>query len=263
MVHYFLDGGAMRQQIPFGESVRRASELNRTRTVLALDLEDKGKSALIKRCEKLLREVGDQICAVKINRQLVLALGLTNGVDLIVDFAHSLSLPTIIDAKLNDVAHTNASMTRAYLECGFDAIIASPIVGWEDGLDSVFELMNNAGKSVILLVHMSNPGSENFYSLMVSDPKTPIFERFAELALRWKAHGVVVGATKPDVISRVRKIVGDGIQIYSPGVGVQGGDGKRAIEAGASYIIVGRSIYSSPDPSRSAREIRFITNGQR
>ena len=253
----------MRQQMPFGESVRRASELNRTRTVLALDIEDKDRSALIKRCEKLLREVGDQICAVKINRQLVLALGLSDGVDLIVNFAHSLSLPTIIDAKLNDVAHTNASMTRAYLECGFDAIIASPIVGWEEGLDSVFELMNNAQKSIILLVHMSNPGAENFYSLTVGDAKTRIFERFAELAVRWKAHGVIVGATNLDVISRVREIVGNEIQIYSPGVGVQGGDGKRAIEAGANYIIVGRSIYSSPDPSKSAREIRFMTTGQR
>jgi len=249
--------------MPFGESVRRASELNRTRTVLALDLEDKDRSALIKRCEKLLREVGDQICAVKINRQLVLALGLTDGVDLIVDSAHSLSLPTIIDAKLNDVAHTNVSMTRAYLECGFDAIIASPIVGWEEGLDSVFELMNNAQKSIILLVYMSNPGSKNFYSLMVGDAKTRIFERFAELAVRWKAHGVIVGATKLDVISRVREVVGDEIQIYCPGVGVQGGDGKRAIKAGANYIIVGRSIYSSPNPSKSAREIRFMTTGQR
>jgi len=251
------------RQLSFGESVRRASKRNSTRTVLALDLEDKDRSALIKRCEKLLSEVSDQICAVKINRQLILALGLTGGVDLIVDFAHSLSLPTIIDAKLNDVAHTNASMTRAYLECGFDAIIASPIVGWEYGLDSVFELVNNTEKSIILLVHMSNPGSEKFYSLMVADTRTPIFERFAELALRWKAHGVVVGATNLDVVSRVRAIVGDEIQIYSPGVGAQGGDGRRAIEAGANYIIVGRSIYSSSDPSKSARQIRFMTMEKR
>ncbi|HYW01173.1 MAG TPA: orotidine-5'-phosphate decarboxylase [Candidatus Acidoferrum sp.] len=253
----------MGQKVPFGEMVRRASELNRTRTVLALDIEDRDHSALIKRSEKLLGEVGDQICAVKINRQLVLALGLTDGVDQIVEFAHSLSLPTIMDAKLNDVAHTNASMTRAYMECGFDAIIASPIVGWEEGLDSVFEIMNNAEKSIILLVHMSNPGSENFYSLMAGDAKTPIFEQFAELSLRWKAHGVVVGARNLNVISRVREIVGGRIQIYSPGVGVQGGDGRRAIEAGANYIIVGRSIYSSPDPSKSAREIRSMTTGQK
>jgi orotidine-5'-phosphate decarboxylase len=168
-----------------------------------------------------------------------------------------------MDAKLNDVAHTNASMTRAYIECGFDAIIASPIVGWEEGLDSVFEIMNNAEKSIILLVYMSNPGSENFYSIMAGDVKTPIFEQFTELALRWKAHGVVVGARNLNVISRVREIVGGKIQIYSPGVGVQGGDGRRAIEAGANYIIVGRSIYSSPDPSKSAREIRSMTTGQK
>jgi len=252
----------MERQIPFVESLRRASALNRTRTVLALDIEDNDRLALIQRCKRVLSDVGDKICAVKINRQLVLALGLNGGVDLIVDFAHSLSLPTIMDAKLNDVAHTNVSMTRAYLRCGFDAVIASPIVGWEEGLDSVFELMNHAGKSIILLVHMSNPGSDNFYSLRVGESKAPIFEHFAELALRWKAHGVVVGATKLNVISRVREIVGDGVQIYCPGVGVQGGDGRRTIAAGANYVIVGRSIYASPDPSRSAREIRFETMGK-
>jgi len=250
------------QQIPFEESLRRASELNRTRTVLALDLEDKDRAALIQRCKTLLSEVSDQICAVKINRQLVLALGLNDGVDGIVDFAHSLSLPTIIDAKLNDVAHTNVSMTRSYLKCGFDAIIASPIVGWEAGLDSVFELTNNTGKSIILLVHMSNPGSDNFYSLKIGDSRVPIFEHFAELALNWKAHGVVVGATKLNVISRVREIVGEDVKIYSPGVGAQGGDGRRAILAGTNYVIVGRSIYSSPDPAKSAREVRFQTMGR-
>lgn len=252
----------MPQPSPFTDAISRASQTNQTRTVLALDLEATRPFTLIEQSKRLIREVSDQICAVKINRQLILALGLTDGVDLIVDFAHSLSLPTIMDAKLNDVAHTNAAMTRAYFKCGFDAIIASPIAGWEGGLDSVFELANTAGKSIILLVHMSNPGAEKLYSFTISDGKS-LFERFAEMAVHWKAHGVVVGATKPDVISRVRHIIGDGVPIYSPGVGAQGGDGRRAIEAGANYIIVGRSIYSSTDPAKAAREIRLMTAAKR
>ena len=247
----------MSQPSPFTDAISRASEKNQTRTVLALDLEGTAPSALIEESKRLLREVSDQICAVKINRQLILALGLTHGIDSIVAFAHSLSLPTIMDAKLNDVGHTNASMARAYFRCGFDAIIASPIAGWEGGLDSVFELAKTNRKSIILLIHMSNPGAEKFYSCTIRGNKT-LFESFAEMAIQWKAHGVVVGATKPHVISRVRRIIGD-LPIYSPGVGAQGGDGRKAIEAGANYIIVGRSIYSSPDPAKAAREIRLMT----
>jgi orotidine-5'-phosphate decarboxylase len=244
----------------FEESICRASEANRTRIVLALDIEDSDPSRLIQRSKALLEQLSDQVCAVKINRQLLLTLGLRNGVDLIVGYAHSLSLPAIMDAKLNDVAHTNEAMMRAYIQAGFDAIIASPVAGWDVGLDSAIGLARKEKRSVILLVHMSNPGSERFYSLIAEGfgKSRPLFEHFAELALQWQVQGVVVGATKSDVVSRVRQIVGQDIKIYSPGVGAQGGDVKSALQSGADYLIVGRSIYSAPDPLRAAREMRSL-----
>jgi orotidine-5'-phosphate decarboxylase len=176
--------------------------------------------------------------------------------------AHQLSLPVIIDAKLNDVGHTNQFMMQAYMETGFDAIIASPVAGWENGLEPVFKLANANGKGVILLVYMSNPGAEEFYSLVVNggDGKMrPVFELFAEKAVEWKAHGAVVGATKPEIIARVRELAGQGLRIYSPGVGVQGGDARRAMDAGADYLIVGRAIYTSADPAEAAKEYREAT----
>ena len=77
-----------------------------------------------------------------------------------------MALPTIMDAKLNDVGHTNEFMTHSFFDIGFDAIIASPIVGWENGLDTVFAEANSRGKGVMLLVYMSNPGAEAFYSMV-------------------------------------------------------------------------------------------------
>lgn len=245
----------------FEESIREASQENDTRIVLALDIEDDDKARLILRSKRLLEQVSDHVCAVKINRQLVLALGLQHGVDVIVENAHSLSLPTIMDAKLNDVAHTNESMMKAYLQAGFDAIIASPVPGWEGGLDSVFRIAGEERKSVILLVHMSNAGAERFYSMMAGGTGTlrPMFEYFAEMAVQWMAHGVVVGATRPETVSRVREIIGEKAKIYSPGVGVQGGDAVAALRAGADYLIVGRSIFSSRDPAKAASELRELT----
>jgi orotidine-5'-phosphate decarboxylase len=166
-----------------------------------------------------------------------------------------------MDAKLNDVGHTNEFMTRSYIATGFDGIIASPVAGWEGGLDSVFQLTGSLGKGVILLVYMSNPGAEALYSLKTepADGKPrPVFELFAEMAVQWKASGVIVGATKPDIISRVRNLVGPNMGIFSPGVGVQGGDAGKAIAAGADYLIVGRSIYGAGDPSDAARRHREL-----
>jgi orotidine-5'-phosphate decarboxylase len=230
--------------------------------VLALDLEDPDRSNLIRRSCEMLGEVGKFICAVKINRQLVLSLGLRDGVDNIVKLIHELSLPAIMDAKLNDVGHTNEFMTRSYIDTGFDGIIASPVVGWEGGLDSVFQLTGSQGKGVILLIYMSNPGAEALYSLKTEPTDgapRPVFELFAEMAVQWKASGVIVGATKPEIISRVRKLVGPDMGIFSPGVGVQGGDAGKATAAGADYLIVGRSIYAAADPSEAASRYRGLT----
>jgi len=188
-----------------------------------------------------------------------LSLGLRNGVDSIIKLANELSVPTIMDAKLNDVGHTNEFMARSYFDIGFDAIIASPVAGWENGLDTVFKLADSRGRSVILLTYMSNPGAEAFYSLIASrgnENPRPVFELLTEMAVQWKAHGVVVGATRPEIISRVRQLAGPKLAIYSPGVGAQGGDAKKALDAGSTYLIVGRAIYNAADPARAAMGFR-------
>lgn len=243
----------------FEEKILRAAETNKTRTVLALDLEDANPSRLLERSREVLQSVRGLICGVKINRQLVMALGLSAVRDSIVKLANDFSLPTIMDAKLNDVGHTNGFMARTYFDMGFDAIIASPIVGWENGLDTVFEAANSRKKGVILLTYMSNPGAEAFYSLTANQPDgpgKPVFEILTDLAVEWKAQGVIVGATRPRVISRVRQLAGPKLPIYSPGVGVQGGDPTVALDAGSTYLIVGRSIYNSTDPAKAAMEFR-------
>ncbi len=125
----------------------------------------------------------------------------------------------------------------------------------------MFKLTDSLGKGVILLVYMSNPGAEPLYSLKTERPdgkSRAVFEIFAEMAVQWNASGVIVGATKPDIISRVRKLVGPDMGIFSPGVGVQGGDARKAIAAGADYLIVGRSIYAASDPSGAASRYREL-----
>ena len=107
---------------------------------------------------------------------------------------------------------------------------------------------------------MSHKGAREGYGQTVLDEETGErrfqFEVFAERALQWKADGVIAGATFLDIVTRVRSILGEAIPIFSPGVGVQGGSVSGAIAAGAKYVIVGRSIYESDDPARSADELR-------
>jgi len=249
--------------VSFQDKIQSAALRNQTRTVLALDLEDPDASQLVKRSREVLARVKDCICAVKVNRQLVLGLGLQRVADSILKPASDLSLPTIMDAKLNDVGHTNEFMARTYFDAGFDAVIASPTAGWKNGLDSVFETARSRNRGVLLLTYMSNPGAETFYALTAKEEdgaEKPVFEIMTRLALEWGAQGVVVGATKPHIISRVRQLVGPIMPIYSPGVGAQGGKPSEAVEAGATYLIVGRTIYAAPDPRAAALSIRTPPN---
>jgi orotidine-5'-phosphate decarboxylase len=245
--------------VSFEEKILAAASRNKTRTVLALDLEGPDASRLLEKSIETVQRVRDYICAVKINRQLILSLGVGKVGDSILKLARDLSLPTIMDAKLNDVGHTNEFMARTYFDAGFDAVIASPIAGWENGLDCVFEVAKSRKKGVLLLAYMSNPGAEAIYSLMTKDGsrERPVYEVLTDMALEWKASGLVVGATKPQIITRVRRLVGPNLPIYCPGVGTQGGDAAVAAKAGATYLIIGRSIYGSPDPASAARRFRI------
>ena len=178
----------------------------------------------------------------------------------IVERAHDLGLPAIMDAKINDIGNTNRAIAEYYFKAGFDAVIASPFVGWEEGMQPVFEAVRKMDRGVILLVYMSHKGAVEGYGQMVQDSFTkqlvPQYRIFAQKALAWKADGAVVGATYPEKIREVYSILKDEVPIYSPGVGAQGGDAEEAVKAGAEYLIVGRAIVEAKDPARTAEQIR-------
>ncbi len=93
---------------------------------------------------------------------------------------------------------------------------------------------------------MSHPGAERFL--------VPIAEEVAAMAKAQGAAGIVVGATRPASIARLRRVVGN-LLILAPGIGPQGGDPREALRRGADHLIVGRRITRAPDPKRAAAEV--------
>ena len=243
----------------FKRIISESAVRNRSPIVLALDLVREDKEALFKQSLSMIGSTSRSLCAVKINRQLVLPLGL-DRVAALVDEIHGQGLPAIMDAKINDIGHTNEFIASQYFSAGFDAVTASPFVGYKDGLEPVIRLAKSQQRGVLLLVHMSHKGASEGYGQTVIDQRTgqrrPQFEVLAEKALRWDVDVVIVGATFPETIRTVRSILADTVPIFSPGVGVQGGSLSEALAAGAKYVIIGRSIYESEDPARSAESMR-------
>ena len=238
----------------FRENILSASKNNFSRVILALDLQGSSQSQLLSNSKKLIEKTAPYICAVKLGRQTVLNLGMDKTRTLI-ESSHSNELPCIIDDKLGDIDETNSAISQAYFELGFDGIIVNPIAGWKGGLEPVFSIAQRDGKGVIVLVYMSNPGASEAYGQLVlrnsrGKPR-PQYEIFAERAAIWGADGAVVGGNRPDIVRKVRAQLHNGIHIYSPGIGAQGGKILRASNAGSDFFIIGRSITRSSDPERA------------
>lgn len=130
---------------------------------------------------------------------------------------------TIADAKRGDIGNTSDLYARAFFEnMQFDSITVAPYMGE----DSVTPFLGYTGKWVILLALTSNMGSKDFQDLNIEGASSKLFEQVLITSQNWGTSQnlmYVVGATKAEKLSEIRKIVPDHFLLV-PGVGAQGGD---------------------------------------
>jgi len=233
----------------------------RSSIILANDLDDRNLELLEKKTLKNIKTLGKYICAIKFNFHLLLPLG-EKSIQKINQVAHDFGLQTIADIKLNDIGNTNMITLQRLWQSGFDAVIANPIMGPEN-LSELVKNAHDSNRGVITLVHMSHPGAKLGYGLRVQDPSTKKMSNLHELFLKWSCSlhvdGIVVGATVPKLIELSSKKAKGRFEIYSPGVGTQGGNPKDALDAGANYLIVGRAILNSKNPQLEAQKLHELT----
>lgn len=152
-------------------------------------------------------------------------------------------IPIILDAKRGDIGDTARLYAReAFERYGAHAVTVNPYLG-TDSLEPFFEWRD---RGIIVLCRTSNAGSGEFQ--MRESDGTPLFEHVARRAAQdWATKGevaLVVGATYPAELARVRSIVGD-MAILVPGVGAQGGDPAEVVRAGRNSTGAGLIVNSS------------------
>ncbi|OLD01670.1 MAG: hypothetical protein AUJ07_10770 [Crenarchaeota archaeon 13_1_40CM_3_53_5] len=242
------------QRSSFKERMFQSSQDRSSRVILAVDLNEASQKALLNEAFRLVKSTARFLCAVKFGRATVLNLG-NRGTSSLVGLVHDYGMPCIIDDKLNDIDEINQAITSAYFRLGFDAIIVNPFAGWKGALEPVFRLAHEQDRGVIVLVYMSHPDASSSYGQSVLRKTGAVGKQyivFAEAAVKWKADGAVVGATRPTVVKEVDRVLRKRIPIYSPGIGTQGGTIRAASSAGTYYFIIGRSITKSRAPSKLA-----------
>lgn len=129
---------------------------------------------------------------------------------------------TISDAKRGDIGNTSKLYAKAFFEnMDFDSVTVAPYMG----VDSVKPFLEFNDKWVILLALTSNEGAFDFQTEKLETGEE-LYKKVLSASAKWGNEGnmmYVVGATKADYFTEIRKIVPDHFLLV-PGVGAQGGD---------------------------------------
>ena len=202
--------------------------------ILALDVMSENEAIEI--CES----VKDYIDTIKIGYPLALA----EGLEIIGKIKEEFGVKVICDFKVADIDATNSKICEETFKAGADAIICHGFVG-RDSVQACLDVADKYGKELFLLTEMSHPGAKMFLQKNA--------DAIAQMGVDIGIRNYVAPATRLDRLSDIRNIVGDEAYIISPGVGKQGGDGKKTLEY-SNAIIVGRSIYESDNPKLACEE---------
>jgi len=225
----------------FLEKLLNAARTNRSLLCIGLDPDPElmpwGDVAEFNRA--IIDATQDLVCAYKPNLAFYEVLGVDGlkALEKTVDYIPA-DIPVIGDAKRGDIGSTARAYARALFETlGFDAATVNPYLGY----DSLEPFIQYREKGVFILCRTSNAGSAHFQDLLLCEKSAkagegekPLFEVVAQRAREWNTFGnvgLVVGATYPEELRRVRQLCPQ-MPLLIPGIGAQGGDLASAVRYG-------------------------------
>lgn len=206
-------------------------------------------------CRAIVDATADVVCCFKPQIAHFAAHRSENALERLIAHIHEHhpGIPVILDAKRGDIGSTaQRYASEAFDRYGADAVTVNPYLG----RDSVQPFLDRVDKGVVVLCRTSNPGGADFQALDCGGE--PLYLRVARtIAHDWNANGncaLVVGATWPEELGRVRAAVGD-MPLLVPGVGAQGGDVQAVVRQGRNSQGDGLIVSSS-------RAILYASNGE-
>lgn len=236
----------------FHDQLERSWTANRSLLCVGLDPDparfphalDGTPDAVLRFCTEIVDATADVVCAFKPQIAYFASQREERALEQLCAYIRDRypDVTLILDAKRGDIGSTAEHYAReAFGRYGAHAVTINPYLGG----DSVAPYFAHGG-GVIALCRTSNPGGDELQSLDCGGE--PLYLRVARLvADEWSRHGecgLVVGATYPDELRRVRAVAPD-LPILVPGFGVQGGDPTAVVAAGARPDGTGLMISSS------------------
>ena len=217
------------------------------RLIVALDLPS------VSDAERLIDRLGSTVSFYKIGYQLAFAGGLELARDLKKDGKN-----VFLDMKLLDIDNTVAKGVENVVAMGVDMLT---LHAYPKAMRAAVEAAQGSSLCLLGVTVLTSMDEADLVDAGYEyDPYTLVLRR-AEQALAAGMGGIVCSANEA---AAVRRVIGPEMKIVTPGIrpaGADAGDQKRvmtpakALEAGATHLVVGRPISAAADPVAAATAI--------
>ncbi|WP_293854524.1 orotidine-5'-phosphate decarboxylase [uncultured Alsobacter sp.] len=219
----------------------------RDRIIVALDLPSVGEAAA------MVERLGDSVTFYKVGLELAYA----GGIDFARDLVRS-GKKVFLDLKLHDIPNTVARATERVADVGATYLT---VHAFPHTMRAALEGSAGSGLKVLAVTVLTSNNdadlAEAGYAVGVAD----LVRRRALQAAEIGVGGIVLS---PEEATAMRALVGGGLDLVTPGIRPAGSDvgdqkrvmtPRRAIEAGADRLVIGRPITQSQDPKATVESI--------
>ncbi|HEY7997214.1 MAG TPA: orotidine-5'-phosphate decarboxylase [Pseudolabrys sp.] len=219
----------------------------RERLIVALDLPS------VQAAESMVTKLGASVSFYKIGYQLAYAGGLAFAADLI-----KAGKQVFLDLKLHDIGNTVGRGVESVTRLGATFLT---VHAYPQTMKAAVAAKGNSGLKILAVTVLT---SYDDADLLDAGYKLGVGALVAQRATQARAAGVDGLVCSAEEAANLRKIVGPGMALVTPGIrpaGAKADDQKRvmtsakAISAGADYLVVGRPVVEAPDPKAAAEAI--------
>ena len=224
--------------------------------ILALDVPE------IESARRLVRELAPVVGAFKIGKELFVA----TGPDLVREI-RATGASVFLDLKFHDIPNTVAKAVASAVRLDVQILTVHASGGHEmlaaaeEAAQQTAQQRASEAPLVLGVTVLTSMDNENLAEIGVSSNVGQQVERLAMLAAKSGLRGLVCS---PLEIAALRQIIPAKMQLVTPGIRPGGGGGddqkrtlspREAMEAGASWLVIGRPIYQAANPRKAAQEI--------
>jgi orotidine-5'-phosphate decarboxylase len=228
----------------------------RERIIAALDVP--GPAAAAALAARLAGHVG----MYKVGLELFVAHGRAS-----LDAVRPFGVPVFLDLKLHDIPHTVEAAARGVGAFGAAMVTVhasggpAMIAAARSGLGAGAQKAGVPAPKLLAVTVLTSLAADDLRAIGFAGSPVETVLRLARMAIQGGADGIVCS---PEEVADVRRELGPSPLLVVPGVRPEGmafGDQRRVgtpratIQAGASYVVIGRPFRDAPDPGAVADEV--------